>query len=136
MKDWPLGDGRYLPMDAAEFQRLVEAANARRSPARTAPPAVVAAARYEAKWLGERLVGKAALEVILAGPAPAVLPLEPCNLAVGKASWRAADTREAKPPEPVALAQTATASCKRWSIVRAGWASSGRWPCAAIWTAA
>ena len=90
-------------MDAAEFQRLVEAANARRSPARTAPPAVVAAARYEAKWLGERLVGKAALEVILAGPAPAVLPLEPCNLAVGKASWRTADTREAKPPEPVAL---------------------------------
>ncbi len=41
--------------------------------------------------------------MILAGPAPAVLPLEPCNVAVGKASWCAADTREAKPPEPVAL---------------------------------
>ena len=51
MKDWPLGDGRYLPMDAAEFQRLVEAANSRRSRARSAPPAAVAAARYEANWL-------------------------------------------------------------------------------------
>ena len=23
IKDWPLGDGKYLPVDAAEFERLV-----------------------------------------------------------------------------------------------------------------
>ena len=82
MKDWPLGDGRYLPMDAAEFERLVAAATPRLSMARSLPPAAIVAARYEAKWLDERLVGHASLDVVLTGPAPAVLPLEPCNVAI------------------------------------------------------
>ena len=87
IKDWPLGDGKYLPVDAAEFERLVAAVQSRGAGAPVAPAAAIISARYEAKLVGDHLVGQASAEVILAGPAPAMLPFEPCNLALGKIAW-------------------------------------------------
>ncbi len=90
MKDWPTDGVKYLPMDAAEFERLTAATRSRDSAAPTAPPAAVTSARYEAKLVGERLVGHAVLDVSLTGPSPAMLPFEPCNVAVGRATWATA----------------------------------------------
>ena len=84
IKDWPVGDGKYLPVDAAEFERLAAAAQSRGAGAASVPAAAITSARYEAKLVGDHLAGQAALGVVLAGPAPAMLPLEPCNLALGK----------------------------------------------------
>ncbi|MBU4397744.1 MAG: hypothetical protein KKE86_00270, partial [Planctomycetes bacterium] len=90
MKDWPLGGERYLPMDAAEFERLVGAMKPRDAKHPAAPSAAVAAARYRAHLAGERLIGKAVLDVVLARDGPAALTLEPCNAALGEARWRSA----------------------------------------------
>ena len=52
------------------------------------PPAVaIGSARYEAKLVGDHLIGQASADVVLAGLGPATLPLEPCNLALGKSAW-------------------------------------------------
>ena len=67
MKDWPLGDGKYLPIDAAEFERLAAAMKPRAEKAPPIPPAAIVAARYEAKLVGDRLTGHATLDVTLVG---------------------------------------------------------------------
>ena len=95
IKDWPLGDGKYLPVDAAEFERLVAAMQPRGATDPVAPTAAITSARHTARLVGDHLVGQTSAEVVLAGPAPAVLPLEPCNLALGKAFWDAKDSRRA-----------------------------------------
>ena len=38
-------------------------------------------------WSAERLTGRAILDVALAGKPSALLPLAPCNVAIGKARW-------------------------------------------------
>ena len=87
IKDWPLGDGKYLPIDAAEFERLVAAAQARAAGNPIVPTAAVGSARYEAKLVGENLVGQTSANVVLTGASPAMLSLEPCNLAIEKTAW-------------------------------------------------
>ena len=88
MKDWPLGGERYLPMDAAEFERLVGAMKPRDAKHPAAPSAAVAAAQYHARLTDGRLIGKAVLDVVLARDGPVALTLEPCNAAIGEARWR------------------------------------------------
>jgi hypothetical protein len=90
MKDWPLGKGRYLPVDAQEFERLVSAMTSQASNAKPAPLTAIAAAEYEAKLIGDRLVGRASLDITVSGPAPTLLSLSPCTLAISKASWNSA----------------------------------------------
>jgi hypothetical protein len=92
MKDWPLGNGKYLPIDAQEFERLVSAMTSQASNAKPVPLTAIAAADYEAKLVGERMVGRAALDIVLSGPAPALLSLSPCTLAISKASWNSPPT--------------------------------------------
>ncbi len=87
MKDWPLGGEKYLPIGSEEFERLVAAMKPRDSKAPPTPSAAIIAARYEAKLVGQRLIGRATLDVTLAGAAPRLMPLAPCNFAIQKAAW-------------------------------------------------
>jgi hypothetical protein len=91
IKDWPLRDGKYLPVDAAEFERLVAAAQSHDAGRPAAPAAALRATRYEAKLVDDHLIGQTSAEVVLAGPAPGRLSLEPCNLALGNIAWDPAD---------------------------------------------
>ena len=89
-KDWPVGKMRYLPIEAAEFERLVDLARASAPAAR--PPAAtrLVKAQYSARLAGDQLTaGEAALEVTHAADWPALLWLDPCGLAVSKATWAA-----------------------------------------------
>ena len=91
IQDWPRGDAKYLPVDAAEFDRLVAAMQPRPIGDPTAPAAAIVSARYEAKLVEEQLVGRASINVILTGQAPASLPFEPCNLALENIVWSTAE---------------------------------------------
>ena len=126
-KDWPVGDGKYLPVEAAEFERLTAAAQVRGGAANV-PLAVVTRARYEAKLVGDHLAGQAALRVVLAGPAPAMLPLEPCNLALGQVAWDAEEPQPAKMPpgKAAAVAAASGSDAPRPSPVILGVAGDGR----------
>ncbi len=101
IKDWPLGDAKYLPVDADEFERRIAAAKAT-GPA--APAAVIASARYEAKLHDAHLIGRAVVDVRLSGPLPAALSWEPCNLAMTTPQWDA-ETESSPPPKPQATAE-------------------------------
>jgi hypothetical protein len=103
MKEWPLGEERYLPVDAAEFERLAAGAQ---SHASKVPGATIDLARYEAKLTNDQLVGEAAMNVSLVGSTPAMLTFEPCNLALGACTWNAADGERSKTPERAALGLT------------------------------
>jgi hypothetical protein len=92
MKDWPLGKGKYLPVDSREFERLSSARSLHASDVPLTPSAAIATAEYEAKLVGGRLIGRAAFDVMLTSPAPAFLPFVPCNTSIGRASWRDAQT--------------------------------------------
>ena len=87
MKDWPLGGEKYLPIGSEEFERLVAAMKPRNSKAPSTPSAAIVAARYEAKLVGERLIGRATLDVTLTGASSSLMPLAPCNVAIRKAAW-------------------------------------------------
>lgn len=88
IEDWPRGNVPYMPIDAAEFERLLKAARTARPGGGASAAARVVAARYRARLSGEGpLVGQAEFEVVHGAEAPVLLPLDPCNLAIGKASW-------------------------------------------------
>ncbi|MEN6457671.1 MAG: hypothetical protein ABFC63_01970 [Thermoguttaceae bacterium] len=93
VKDWPTDGEKYLPMDAAAFERLVEAAKPRSAKDPIRPLASIAAARYEARLVGERLLGRATLDVVLLGRRAVLLPVDPCNLSM------LAPRRPAKPAQ-------------------------------------
>ena len=61
--DWPAGADKYLPLDAAEFERW-RPPHPRRRAAASVPAAAITAARYEAKLVGDHLAGQAALDVV------------------------------------------------------------------------
>ena len=98
IKDWPTGSEKYLPIDAAEFERLAAAAPYRGAAASSLPAAAITSARYEAKLVGNHLAGQATLDVVLAGPRRRMLPLEPCNLALGPVTWDAEQPRRRQEP--------------------------------------
>ena len=99
MQGWPLGGAKYLPLDMRDFERLLAVAQSQPPEPGWPPLAYAAAARYQARLVGDRLVdGQAWINVVLRGTVPAFLPLEPCNLPLEKAWWvatdRAAETAE------------------------------------------
>lgn len=84
LKDWPRDAARYVPMERAEFESLVERAGA---PPVAAPQAVTGA-RYTARLVGDSLVdGEAVLDVAPLAAAPSTVWLTPCNLALNEATW-------------------------------------------------
>ena len=97
-KEWPRGNVRYLPMAPDEFERLLKTVRGAAHGAPTSPATAVAAAEYEARLDGDQLVdGQGTLHVEHCAEGRALLPLDPCGLAIGKAAW-AAD-----PPQPATL---------------------------------
>lgn len=90
MEDWPTRGEKYLPMEAAEFDRLVESLQPRPAAEKAAavPLATLASAKYEAKLIDGRLVGKATLEMVLTGSSPAMATLGLCNFAIADAWWK------------------------------------------------
>jgi hypothetical protein len=88
IQDWPKGAAKYLPIEAREFDRLLEVIE--RSPAgqQGQVAARVVSARYQARAADDRrIVGDAKIEIVCAAKSAVLLPLEPCNLAVSKAVW-------------------------------------------------
>ena len=86
---WPRGQGRYLPVETDEFERLLERAKAR-GRRTSASAANISAAEYRA-WLDANgiLHGTARLKVSRHGKDPVLLPLAPCRLVIKRASWEA-----------------------------------------------
>ena len=100
INDWPLGEGKYLPLDAAEFERLAAIGESHTSKT----PAVAAiSARYEARLADDQLIGEAAMDVILAGSEPALLSFEPCNLAIRSTNWTGTPSQQSGTAGGVAL---------------------------------
>jgi hypothetical protein len=77
-----LGSGVLLRMPLADFDDLVRRACQGKA-AQTAAPQLIAAT-YSARLKGEDLVGSAHWQVINPGTAPALLPVQPLNLALLK----------------------------------------------------
>jgi hypothetical protein len=88
ISDWPTGEGKYLPLESDEFERLL-------SLARSGPPdrqgsftTRTAAAEYQAELSSEQLlIGRATLEITHSGQSAVMLSLEPCNAAISKTAW-------------------------------------------------
>ncbi len=97
LKDWPRDNLRYVPVDAAEFERLAALAQAQAGEA-ALPPCPLAEARYRARLEGDTLVdGEAVLRFAPAPSHRARWVLEPWNPAVSEALWTT------NPPEPATL---------------------------------
>jgi hypothetical protein len=90
-EDWPTSGQRYLPLDTAEFTRLLELAQAAELAAPTVLAARIERAQYEARLVGDDLlVGRATLDVTHSASEPALLPLSPWSMAVTSAHWEIA----------------------------------------------
>ena len=78
LSDWPTGSEKYLPLDAAEFERLAAAVPSHGTAASSLPAAAITSARYEPNWWATtRPARRDARRRQLAGPPPALSPLEP-----------------------------------------------------------
>jgi len=92
MKEWPTGNVKYLPMEADEFERLLEAIR------RTAPGVPVQSsvglieAQYDARLMDCSLLqGNATLDVSQSIASAMLMTLDPCNLAIARAQWVTSD---------------------------------------------
>ncbi len=95
--DWPGIDAPHMPMDAAEFERLVKRLQASGSKPRTLGTAIATSAVYRARLAGTRLAdGHAALDVKHSGSEATMLFLDPCGLAIGRTRWLEPDKKPVK----------------------------------------
>ncbi len=90
VQDWPLGSGKYIPVQPAEFERLLSLV--RNTASGQGPGARgqgrVVSARYQGRVEGDELItGRASLQIQHAAEGPILLPLDPCGLAIGNANW-------------------------------------------------
>jgi hypothetical protein len=84
---WPLDGEAYLPIEASEFQRLVEAAHQNAASAPGIEGLQLAAAEYRARLVDDVLQGEAALTVVGRPTTGVLLSLEPLGLAIARATW-------------------------------------------------
>jgi hypothetical protein len=88
LKDWLRGNVKYIPMEPAEFERLIDLADADASSAPRSTGVQLVSAEYQARLVGNRLTaGNAVLRVDYSADEALLLPLEPCALAIGKTVW-------------------------------------------------
>ena len=88
IQGWPFGTQRYLPVDGAEFEKLLTAAELTAPDLPAASPARITSAQYEARLSTESLAtGQATLDVVLTGTTPGLIALRPCNMAISGAAW-------------------------------------------------
>ncbi len=88
LAEWPIGGRRYLPLEASRFERLVTAAHQVASgvPADNQP--LLLKATYQARLTDNDLLeGTADLQIAQRSGAAAILPLEPCSLALAQPRW-------------------------------------------------
>ena len=93
MKEWPKGNVKYLPMDADEFDRLLEAIQ-RTAPgaAGAEPPSALSRRNTNARLKGQSLLqGSATLDVSQSIASAMLMTLDPCNLAIARAQWVTSD---------------------------------------------
>lgn len=96
LKDWLPGHVKYVPIEPPEFERLLKLIGGGALTAQAPAATQIATAEYQAQLVGDHLVaGQANLKVTHAGQTPALMPLDPCSLAVGKASWAGAKPLDA-----------------------------------------
>ena len=91
-KEWPKGNEKYLPMEAAEFDRLL-ATIQRTAPGLPAQTSVgLVEAQYDARLKGQSLLqGTATLDVSPSVASGMLMTLDPCNLAIARAQWVTSD---------------------------------------------
>ena len=85
---WPRDEGRYIPVESEEFERLLECA---KSPAeRTSPPAAnIESAEYRARLDANGMIyGSAELKISQRSDETLLMPLAPCRIVVQKAYWK------------------------------------------------
>ncbi len=79
--------GGYLPVESAEFERLLEAVQTAASGA-PSKSAEIESGQYTAELVGDDLlVGAGTLRLARCSDAPSSLALDPCNLALSAARW-------------------------------------------------
>ncbi len=78
---WPGGTLDHRRVTPSEFRDMLRRAH------RSFPPSV-RSARYEARFENDELVdGHAVMEIDYTEPIETILPLNPCNLAIGRGGW-------------------------------------------------
>jgi hypothetical protein len=97
LKDWPRGEQRYVPMDKADFERLIGiAAGLCGGPSET-ERSPIASAEYAARLAGDCLVeGEARLDLLPREQSPGAIVLEPCGLAIREATWAGPEPQPAQ----------------------------------------
>ncbi len=96
MSNWPSGQTKYLPMEGAEFERLLGLSqrNSPDMPERDGAGLVVS--YYEARLKGDALLlGSGTLVVSQSAASATLVPLGVCNLAIGKPKWISAEGKPA-----------------------------------------
>ena len=88
---WPQGREKYLPIDAAEFERLLAAVQHTTTGAPPQATVGFVAAQYEARLKGQTLQGSATLDVSPSIASAMLMNLDPCNLAIARAQWVTSD---------------------------------------------
>jgi len=88
LKDWLRGNVKYVPIEPAEFNRLLSLVRTAAPGAQPSSGAQLASAEYQVSLVGNELTGgQAAVKVVHSAKGPVLLPLDPCGLAIGKATW-------------------------------------------------
>jgi hypothetical protein len=88
LKDWLGKNVKYIPVEPAEFERLVSRAAAQSAAAPPASEVQLTSASYQARLKDNELTaGRATLKIDRRANDVSLLTLEPCGLAVGKATW-------------------------------------------------
>ncbi|MBN2294698.1 MAG: hypothetical protein JXM70_19875, partial [Pirellulales bacterium] len=102
---WPRGQGRYLPVDSHDFERLLKDAGASAVDS-SVPKTNVAQAEYRA-YLDENgmLCAAARLQIINNDGKPLLLPLEPFIFAINSPRWISNESDSGK-KEPAAVLGT------------------------------
>ncbi|MEN6558920.1 MAG: hypothetical protein ABFC54_12140 [Thermoguttaceae bacterium] len=131
MQDWPIGVEKYLPMDAAEFDRLTGLLAPGRNDALSPPGAVVVRIAFDARLVGDFLEGRATADVVVNGSKPARLRWDPCNLAIRRASWDPVDAKAKDRTPPRALLGLTDQGAIETVVERSGrmqfdWSLAGR----------
>jgi hypothetical protein len=90
--EWAKGGAKYLPVEAGEFERLINAVE-RTAPAAPGQSSVgLVEAQYDARLKGQNLLtGSARLDVSQSIPSGMLMTLDPCNLAISRAQWITSD---------------------------------------------
>ncbi|MBX3415097.1 MAG: hypothetical protein KF708_20605 [Pirellulales bacterium] len=93
VSEWPVLKVPYKTVPPAEFESWIRQIDEAVNDPHGAPLAAhVSAAHYTAEWDGaQRLSGEARLTLSHLAAAPALLPLEPCNVAIARPHWAEVD---------------------------------------------